>query len=188
MPNVLVVVAPGAEEIETLAVADVLVRGGCEVVLASSAPSPVRGSRGLPLAATTTLEAVAGRDFDCVYLPGGMGSAQTCRDDPRIQDLIARQLAGPRILAIICASPIALLPRGLAKGRTLTCYPDLKDQFAGLATWRDEAVVIDRNLVTSQGPGTAIALGLALVSLLVSRTKAEEVAKGMLVKDGSWRR
>ncbi len=182
MANVLVVLAPGAEEIETVTVADVLVRAGQEVTVASTVPGPlVIGSRGIPLGAHTTLDATLSRTWDLVYLPGGKAGAQALRDDPRVQDLIRGQLAAQRWLALICASPIALLPRDLAHGRTLTSSPTVRPQVEPHAgQWIDQPVVFDGKLVTSQGPGTALALGLALAQVLAGESVAVKVAKEML--------
>lgn len=182
MPTCLVILNPGAEEIETMAVADILVRAGVTVTVAASAENPLRGSRGLPMAADCDLASVANQAFDAVYLPGGMGSAEFARDSTAVQDVIERQLNGPGIMAIICASPMALLPRGLGAGRRITCYPALRDQIAPqVGEWVDQKVVWDGNLVTSQGPGTAIDLGLELAARLTTPDTATEVAAAMLV-------
>ncbi|MDA3962365.1 MAG: DJ-1/PfpI family protein [Planctomycetota bacterium] len=181
MTQVLVVLAPGAEEIETITVADVLVRAGCEVTVAHAADAVVAGSRGILLAGHKPLDAVLQDDFDLVYLPGGVGSAHYCRDDARIQDLAERQLASGRLLAVICACPLALVPRKLAAGRTVTCYPGVRgDVEPHVGAWRDAPVVIDGNLITSQGPGTAMALALTLARKLRGEAIAAEVADGML--------
>ena len=182
MASVLVVLNPGAEEIETVTVADVLVRAGQEVVIASSAKAMrVRGSRGLPLGAHALLADLAGRTFDLVYLPGGNGSAQVCRDDARVQDPIAAQLGSERLLAIICASVTALVPRGLGAGRRVTSYPGVRPQVEPhVAAWLDQPVVADGNLITSQGPGTAMALGLDLARRLAGEAVAAKVAADML--------
>jgi len=181
MAFALVIVAPGAEEIETIAVADVLVRGGHTVTMASSTNlTTVLGSRGLPLAAHTRLDDIAAKTFDVVYLPGGKGSADICRDDPRIQDLAEHQLASGRLLAVICAAPLALVPRRLCAGRQLTSFPGVRAEVEPhCGAWLNERVVRDRNLITSQGAGTAIELGLMLVELLGSRAAADQVADTM---------
>jgi protein DJ-1 len=186
MATVLVVLAPGAEEIETMAVGDILVRAGQQVTVASTvAGLTVTGSRGLPLAAHTTLDAVLhaeGPDPDLVYLPGGMGSALVCREDPRIQNLIGHRLAAQQRLAIICASVTALVPHGHGRGRRVTSYPGVRAQVEPhVGAWLDQAVVEDGCLVTSQGPGTAIALGLTLARLLAGAATAATVAAAMLV-------
>ncbi|MEK7412697.1 MAG: DJ-1 family glyoxalase III [Planctomycetota bacterium] len=185
MPTCLVVLAPGAEEIETITVCDVLVRAGVEVVVASVGEQPVvNGSRKIPLAAHTMLGLVAQRTFDCIYLPGGLKSAEHHRDDPRTQDLAAAQLASGRLLAVICAAPIALVPRKLCAGRTLTCHPGSRAVVEPHAkAWVDRAVVEDGNLITSQAAGTAMAFALTLARRLAGATVAATVARDMLVPD-----
>jgi 4-methyl-5(b-hydroxyethyl)-thiazole monophosphate biosynthesis len=182
MASVLVVLAPGAEEIETVTVADVLVRAGQQVTVASAGPATVvQGSRGIPLAAHTLLDQVRAQAFDLVYLPGGNGSAKVCREDPRIQDLAATQLQSGRRLAIICASVTALAPRRLGQGRRVTSYPGVRAEVEPhVAAWLDQPVVVDGNLTTSQGPGTALALGLTLARQLAGEDTARTVAAAML--------
>lgn len=178
MPTALVVLAPGAEEIEAITVPDLLVRAGTSVTVAALADVPVvKGSRGLPLAAHGTWEILQGRTFDVVYLPGGLGSAQACRDDARVQDLAEAQLAAGRLLAVICATPIALVPRALCRGRRLTSFPGVRAEVEPhAAAWLDQPVVVDGNLVTSQAAGTTMALALTLVRLLHGDQAAASVA------------
>lgn len=180
--NVLTLLAPGAEEIEFITIPDLLVRAGHRVTIAALTDIPlVRGSRGLPLAAHTTLDRLAPQEWDLIYLPGGMGSATACRDDARVQELAERQLANHRLLAVICACPIALIPRNLARGRKLTSFPGVRsDLEAHGAIWIDAPVIQDRSLVTSQSAGTAMALGLTLVGLLSGPGQAQAVANAIL--------
>lgn len=182
MANALIVLAPGAEEIEAVTVPDVLVRAGVQVTVASAGDTTlVRGSRGIPLGAHTMLDLVRLQTFDLLYLPGGMGSATICRDDVRIQDLATAQLAAGRLLAVICAAPIALVPRGLCRGRTLTSYPGVRAQVEPHAgRWLDQRVVVDGSLITSQGAGTALALALTLVKVLIDSETAAKVANEMI--------
>ena len=182
MATALIILAPGAEEIETITVPDVLVRAGHAVTIASVGDTTVvNGSRGIPLAAHARYAEVADRTYDLVYLPGGKGSAEVCRDDPRIQDLAARQLLSGRWLAVICACPIALVPGKLCAGRRVTSFPGVRAHVEPhCATWLDQPVVVDGNLVTSQGAGTALALALTLVELLNDRVTADQVAAAMV--------
>ena len=115
-----------------MTVADVLVRGGAQVTLAAAATADLslRGSRGIPLAADVLLSSVQDDAFDLVYTPGGMGCAEACRDDPLVQRLLADRLAGSGDVAMICASPIALLPNQLCQGRRLTSYPTIAQQWS----------------------------------------------------------
>lgn len=66
---------------------------------------------------------------------------------------------------------------GLIGDRRATCYPSKKGE---LSNYVDEKVVVDGNLVTSQGPGTAIAFALQALEQLAGAAKAREVRAGML--------
>ncbi|GDY13845.1 4-methyl-5(B-hydroxyethyl)-thiazole monophosphate biosynthesis protein [Planctomycetota bacterium] len=184
MPDALVVLAPGAEEIEFATIADLLVRAGVTVTVASAgaeppagAPPTVVGSRGIVLGAHRMLDAVLGSTPDLLYLPGGGGSAECCRNDPRIQDLAERQLRSGRWLAAICAAPTALIPRKLCAGRRVTCFPGLRAELEPhAAAWIDAPVVVDGNLVTSQAAGTSMHCALTLVERLVGPGTAARIA------------
>ena len=177
-PLVLIVLAAGAEEIETITVADLLVRGGCRVAIAGLAGmAAVAGSRGIPLAPQVAFDAVREADCAAVYLPGGVGCARACEEDPRVQRLIRDRLARRAWLAVICASPGALVPQGLCAGRRLTSFPAVRERLrAAGAQWVDAPVVIDDRLITSQSAGTAMAMGLTLIGCLRSPQAAEAVA------------
>lgn len=182
MARILVVLSDGAEEIETMAVADILVRAGQEVVIAGTDSLNVTGSRQLPMRASILLDEALNDPWDAVYVPGGVGSADRATSDERIQNLMQQQLESGKLLGIMCAGPQALVPRKLCAGKKLTCYPSLRDHVEPHAeAWLDQPVVEDGNLITSQGPATAIAMGLAMAKRLAGNTTANEVAAGMLV-------
>ncbi|MFM2090692.1 MAG: hypothetical protein RLZZ127_1181 [Planctomycetota bacterium] len=178
MAEALVVLAPGAEEIEFCTVPDILVRAGVRVTVAATTAVPlVEGSRGLPLAAHTVLDRLPATAWDLVYLPGGVGSARTCREDPRIQAVVAERIAQGRLLACVCAAPTALIPGGHARGRRLTSFPAVRGELeAAGAAWTAQAVVQDGALVTGQSAGTTLALALRLAALLAGADTARTVA------------
>ncbi len=47
----------------------------------------------------------------------------------------------------------------------------------------EQRVVLDGNILTSRGPGTALEFSLALVQLLFGEAKAREVARPMVMFD-----
>ena len=92
--SVLVLVAPGSEEIETVAIVDTLVRGGIDVVLASCCPTGARqilASRGVQLVADCHLDELTTRDFDAMVVPGGLPGSEVIRDTPLAIDLLREQ-------------------------------------------------------------------------------------------------
>ncbi|GHV00070.1 DJ-1 family protein [Spirochaetia bacterium] len=123
---------------------------------------------------------------DAVLLPGGGVGADNLAASVAVGALIAAQLGSGKIVAAICASPaVVLAPLGVLKGRRFTCYPGLEGKVNGTkstgAQWSEETVVIDGNVVTSRGAGTAAAWAIALIGELAGQGEAAKVAKSVLL-------
>ena len=185
MRSVLIPLAEGFEEIEAVCVIDVLRRAGVEVVTAGLRPGPVTASRRVVVVPDMTLDQAMARDFDMLVLPGGGPGVENLRADPRIRQLLERYLQPDRSVGAICAAPTILAAYGHLAGRQATSYPSARGPVAAAAAaYREDAVVVDCNLVTSRGPGTAIAFGLALVEMLAGRGRRDEVAAGLVLAGG----
>lgn len=181
MARALVIFAQGSEEMETTITVDVLRRGGVEVVLAGlDGPGPVQCSRGVRIVPDAALSDVEG-PFDVIVLPGGNEGARRLSESPAVGELLRAQEAAGRAAAAICAAPIALVKHGVYAGRKLTSYPSVHDVVGAHGELAAEPVVDDRNLVTSQGPGTTFAFALSLVERLAGEETADGVRKGMLL-------
>jgi len=178
----LVLLAPGAEEMETVIPVDVLRRCGARVALAGLEGSgPVACSRGVRLLPDHSLEQAlaSGAAFDLVAVPGGAEGAEALARSPRVQELLRAHDQAGRLLGAICAGPLALQAAGVLRGRPFTCHPAVQGRLP--AGWRDEPVVVHENLITSQGPGTAFLWALALAEALRGRELADKAAAAMLV-------
>lgn len=181
MKRVLVPLAAGAEEMETVIIVDVLRRAGLEVVLAGlDGRDPVLCSRNVKLLPDCALAEAQG-PFDAIVLPGGAKGAENLAASTAVQDLLRRHSAEGKIVGAICAAPIALAAAGVGKGRALTSHPSVKDKLNAFASYQEERVVRDGKLVTSRGPGTAFEFALALIEDLLGREAAEKVAGPMLL-------
>jgi 4-methyl-5(b-hydroxyethyl)-thiazole monophosphate biosynthesis len=178
--TVVVPLLPGFEEIEAVAIIDVLRRAEVRVLVASTAPGPVRGSHDIELAADTALADVMADAVDMIALPGGMPGAAHLARDPEVQRLVRELAAAGKFTCAVCAAPIALAAAGVHRGKRVTCYPGFEDQLAGGTVVADR-VVVDGTLVTSRGPGTAVEFALELVALLRGQTARAELARRMLV-------
>lgn len=173
-PNALVVLAPGAEEMEVAIVVDILRRAGVATVLAGlDGTQAVVCSRGLQLVPDQALAEV--RDaFAVVVLPGGAAGADRLAGAVNVGALLKVQLASGRLIAAICAAPIALQRHGVAQGRRVTSHPSVRASLETDYRWCPERVCEDGNLLTSQGPGTSFEFALAIVSRLCGPEKAAE--------------
>jgi len=187
--RVLVPLADGFEELEAVTVIDVLRRADLEVVIADlgslDGPRHATGSHAITIATDASIDAFGGvearAEFAALVLPGGMPGAATLRDDPRIIELVRGFEQGGQLVAAICAAPIVLAAAGVLEGRPATSYPAFQDQLAGATVQASDRVVVDGRVMTSQGPGTALAFALALVAQLVDPATADELAGAMLV-------
>ncbi|MDR3248168.1 MAG: DJ-1/PfpI family protein [Treponema sp.] len=181
----LVFLADGFEEVEAITPIDYLRRSGVEVATVSiSGDRTVTGSHNIPVIADTLLSgtALGNIAYDALLLPGGMPGASNLAASAALGALLKAQAASGRIVAAICASPaVALAPLGILEGKRFTCYPGMEDKVKG-AAWSEDPVVIDGNIVTSRGAGTAAAWAVALIDLLLSPKEGEKIARSVLLQ------
>ena len=185
MKRVVVPLAHGFEEIETVTVVDILRRAGISVTIAGvepgTPPGVIEGRTGIKLLPDVSIVGLNASDFDMVVLPGGLKGTQTLQKDPLVARLLRIMQDSDRYIAAICAAPTVLAAHGMIAGRRLTSHPSVKGQLSG-ALYDEGRVVIDGKLVTSRGPGTAMEFAMALVEILMGRQKVEEVNQGVLAK------
>ncbi len=185
MKQVVVPLAHGFEEIETVTVVDILRRAGISVTLAGveadAPPTAIEGRTGIKVVPDRSIREVRASEFDMIVLPGGLKGTQTLQNDPHVARLLLSMEEDKRYIAAICAAPTVLAANRMIAGRRLTSHPSVKDQLAG-AVYDEGRVVVDGRLVTSRGPGTAMEFAMALVEILVGRQKVEEVNQGVLAK------
>ncbi|MDR1411694.1 MAG: DJ-1/PfpI family protein [Spirochaetaceae bacterium] len=178
----VVFLADGFEEVEAVTPIDYLRRAGVELTTVSiSGNRTVTGSHNIPVTADKTL-AEAGGVYDALLLPGGGQGAANMAACAELGRLLREQAASGRIVAAICASPaVVLAPLGLIEGRRFTCYPGMEKETKG-GKWSEDRVVIDGNIVTSRGAGTAADWAVALIGLLLSPADGEKLAKAVVLR------
>jgi len=183
-PRALVILATGAEEMETVITVDVLRRGGVEVVVAGlDGETTVLCSRDVMINPDTSLAVATTKGpYECIVLPGGGPGAAALGASAAVGALLAEQDAADRLIAAICAAPTALLAHKIGLGKNLTSYPAaaFKEKLTGPYNYLEDKVVVDGNLVTSRGPGTSFDFGLELVKMMVGEDKMKEIAGAML--------
>ncbi len=177
----LVVLAEGFEEIEAVTPIDILRRAGVSVTVAGVGKTRITGSRGLiPIECETTIED-ADDLYDAIVLPGGMPGAKNLFESKIVQALTTTLAKSNKIVAAICATPAVLLaPLGILNNKKATCYPSMEEHFHASTSHSSDAVVVDRNIITSQGPATAFAFSLAIVEALYGIEKRNDVAHALL--------
>lgn len=177
-----VILADGFEEIEAVTQIDVLRRAEVEVTVAGLGSTRVRGAHGLEITTDTTLDELS-IEPDLLVLPGGMPGSEKLGSSDQVVELLRRQHQAGRLIAAICAAPaFAPVKAGVLDGRRATCYPSFENRFNPSTTACQERVVVDGNLITSRGPGTAIEMAIVLVEQLVGPDQAARLKEAMLVE------
>ncbi|MEA1954605.1 MAG: DJ-1 family glyoxalase III [Campylobacterota bacterium] len=184
MASVLLPLAEGFEELEAVALIDVMRRGGIEVRTAYiderlNHGRVVMGANGIGIKADTSIKNVISDDFDMMVLPGGWDGTHALAEHARIITLL-QEFKESKIVGAMCAAPYALKKAGVL-GSNYTCYPGAKDEVDHAGYRDDLKVVEDGNVLTSQGPGTAVCFGLAIVKKLVGEESMQAVKDGMLL-------
>ncbi len=183
--KVLVPIAPGTEEMEAITIIDTMVRAGFEVTVASAdfdGALTMKASRGVTLTADCKLVDVADDEFDVIALPGGVGGSEVFRDSTLLVEIVRQHKYDGKLMAAICAAPALVLQHHqLYPDALMTCHPSFKSHIPKNC-WRDKRVTMDinHNLITSQGPGTALEFAIEIIIALCGKEKAWEVAEPMV--------
>ena len=115
-----------------------------------------------------------------IVLPGGLPGADNLRDDDRIIERLRSMSAAGKYTAAICAAPKVLAHAGLLQGKRATSFPGaLETDSIPELDYLERPVVMDGNVITSRGPGTAMDFALALIELLAGKQRRDEVEAGL---------
>lgn len=174
--KVLCLLNDGVEETELVAPVDVLRRAGVEVTIAAMNELTVTGKEGLRITGDATIGELNTADFDVLMIPGGP-AVMALLEDGRAAKLAKEFAEAGKTVAAICAAPLILDQAGLLEGKRFTCYSSVRET---LTAALDEKVVIDGELITSCGPGTALDFGFALAGHLCGKAKATEIVEEMM--------
>jgi protease I len=106
------------------------------------------------------------QDYDGLVLPGGVANPDTLRTDPGAVAFVKEFVEAGKPVGAICHAAWTLVEAGVLTGRTLTSWPSLQTDIRNAgATWVDEEVVRDGQLVTSRRPDDLPAFNQEVVSL-----------------------
>ena len=178
---IAVLLADGFEEIEALTPVDMLRRAGLEVLTVGITSKIAVGAHGISVICDRLPEEIDLAKISTVILPGGMPGSLNLDASTFTDEILCSVNARGGRIAAICAAPLVLGRRGLLKGKRATCYPGFENELAG-ATVTDESVVTDENITTAKGMGVALEFSEELISLLVSKEKAEELSSAIMEK------
>lgn len=193
MKRVMMLLANGVEPLETAAFTDVMgwatLLGNEEIELVDvGLRSHIKTTFGLNLKPNHLLEDVDLSQFDALAIPGGFepsGFYDEALSEP-FQDVIRYFAKHNKPIASVCVSSIAVGVSGVLAGKNATTYHQVggkrKAQLEDTgAVFVDRPVVIDSNIITSTGPGTALEVAFELLEKLTDKDNVDQLRVKMRV-------
>ena len=180
--NLVMILAPGFEELEAVGTADVLARLGITVTFAGLDSIKITGSHNISIAAHHKLADLSVSDYDGVILPGGLPGSTNLLESELVIRWIKDMKNNGKITAAICAAPIVLAKAGVLTSGKFTMYPGFDSYLNGLQ-YTDALAERDGNVVTGKGPGAVFAFAAKIAEAAGAGAKVSELFKGMFVQE-----
>ena len=143
--------------------------GADVVVVGSGSAKTYTSKHGYPVDVDKSAPEVNAKEFDAVIIPGGY-APDIMRRYPAMVKLVKEAFQQGKVVASICHGGWMLASADILKGKTVTSFFAIKDDLvhAG-ATFVDEAVTVDGNLITSRKPEDLPAFCRAIIAALETR-------------------
>ena len=121
-------------------------------------------------------------EIDALILPGGLPGAHHLRDNDAVQEIIQDVNSLGKIVAAICAAPVALERAGIIEDKKVTSHPSKEDELQCCEEYTNSRVQVDGNVITSRGPGTSLEFAYEICNQLGLQDKVEELKAAMMFK------
>ena len=156
--------ADGFEEIEALAVVDILRRAAVPVLTVGVTGETVEGAHGIKVEADIPLSRVEPDKMEGIILPGGMPGTTNLDESEALSSLLTFAAENALWLCAICAAPLILGKRGFLNGKRATCFPGFEEYLKGATLGK--GVCRDGKVITAAGPGVASEFAFAILEAL----------------------
>ena len=150
--------------------------------------SPVTTTFGFDVLPEKLLNDVNVDEFDALVIPGGFADAgfyEEALSEPFL-DVIRNFDKRQAPIAAVCVGSLSLAAAGILNGRRATIYHQIGGKRKAElerygAVFVDQPLVVDRNVMTSTGPGTGIELALKLLEVLTTWEFSQEIRSRMRI-------
>jgi protease I len=168
----LILIADGFEDVQFFCPWYRLQEEGVEVKIAAPQMNVVTGMHGYRVEPDTPIHELNPSEYDLLYIPGGT-SVEKLRLREEAVDVTRTFIGEERIVAAIGHGAQLLISAQALDRRTATCTPGIRDDVrAADAIYRDEAVVVDGNLITSRNNDDLPQFCQQLIASLGARSRS----------------
>ena len=140
--------------------------GATVTVVGSGSKDVYKSKSGMAQKADAAADQVPVEAYDGIVIPGGYAPDLMRRYPPMVA-MVKTLFDQNKLVAAICHAGWMLASAKILTGRTVTSFFAIKDDLihAG-ATWVDQEVVVDGNLITSRTPDDLPAFMQAIIAAL----------------------
>jgi 4-methyl-5(b-hydroxyethyl)-thiazole monophosphate biosynthesis len=186
MKKVLLLLAEGFEIYEASVFIDVigwnLLEGdGSTRLYTCGLRKQIKSTFGQGFIVDLTIDEIEAGDFDALAIPGGFDEYNFYNDayDEKFLELIRKFNSENKIIASICTGALPVGKSGVLHGRNGTTYNRNPQRHETLRSFGvnviNKPVVVDKNIITSWNPSTAMEVAFKLLALLTSEKQAEKI-------------
>jgi protease I len=166
--SVLFFVGPQYEDLELWYPKIRLEEEGAQTLVAGLGERVYQGKKGYPVTVDRSVDDLYPEVYDALVIPGGYAPDHMRRSEKLLSITRAIADAGKPV-AFICHAAWVPISAGLLKGRKATCVRAIKDDVINAgATYLDEPVVVDGNLISSRTPADLPAFCRAIIRALAA--------------------
>jgi len=177
MKKIAIFLVDGVEEIEAITPIDIFRRSNLTVDLITLKDKMVTGGHNIVIQSDIHIDDMDIEEYDAIVCPGG--SIELANNN-KVVSFIKDFFDKGRLVAAICAAPVALNKAGILKDKKFTCYPSFENSINEGIYQKNLNIVIDGNIITAAGPAFASEFAFEIVTYLVDKNCADKVRKEML--------
>ena len=176
--KLLIILAEGFEEVEAISPIDLLRRANILITTCSiSNFLNVKGAHDIIIQADQLSNQINIEEYNGIILPGGMPGTLNLSKSAYVKKFVLDIFNRHGLVAAICAAPMILSDLNILQNKSATCYYDYQSRIKCAQVHPRAQVVVDDNVITSQGMGTAMAFGLTILEYIEGKELAGSIAK-----------
>jgi protease I len=171
--RIAVLATDGFEQVELTEPAKALRSAGARVDIIAPKGGKIQGmnhhDKGDSISVDLALADADPADYDALLLPGGVVNPDSLRVEEAAVTFVQAFVKADKPIAAICHGPWTLINAGGVNGKQMTSWPSLRQDLVNAgATWSDQAVVKDHNLVTSRKPDDIAQFNQAVIEMIAA--------------------
>lgn len=172
MTKVVIIIAQqDFNDIEFSTTKKLLKENEIEIDVASTTRDECTGMHGMTFTPSKTIGDIVTENYDGLIIIGGSGSLKLL-EHPEILNRVRSFASQKKIIAAICVAPVILAKAGVLRGIMSTVFPadfTISGLKQGEAHYSNEHVVVDGNIITADGPNSAMEFAKEILKKLKTK-------------------